>query len=316
MQPQRPPAAQPPGAGPYVVGVDFGTLSGRAVVVRVRDGAELGSAVHEYRARRHGRRARRPPARRCRRTGRCRCRRTSVDVLRDAVPEALAAAGVAAAERRSASAPTSPPARCCRRWPTARRCASCPSCADRPHAYAEAVEAPRGAAAGRPDQRRWPHERGEAWLARYGGKISSEWEFAKGLQLLEEDPEVYDRTDRWIEAADWIVWQLCGVETRNVCTAGYKGIYQDGDYPSQDFLAALNPRFAGFVDDKLRPADGAAGRPGRRADRARPPRWTGLPEGIAVAVGNVDAHVTAAGRAGRASRARWSRSWAPRPATS
>src|SRR6266536_3260 len=32
-----------------VVGVDFGTLSGRAVVVRVADGAELGSAVIEYR---------------------------------------------------------------------------------------------------------------------------------------------------------------------------------------------------------------------------------------------------------------------------
>ncbi|MEV4183454.1 ribulokinase, partial [Streptosporangium canum] len=32
----------------YVVGVDFGTLSGRAVVVRVADGAEAGSAVHEY----------------------------------------------------------------------------------------------------------------------------------------------------------------------------------------------------------------------------------------------------------------------------
>ena len=49
--------------------------------------------------------------------------------------------------------------------------------------------------------------------------------------MLEEDPEVYDRAERWIEAADWIVWQLSGVETRNVCTAGYKGIYQDGALP-------------------------------------------------------------------------------------
>src|ERR1035437_5721333 len=33
----------------YVVGVDFGTLSGRALVARVSDGAELGPAVHESR---------------------------------------------------------------------------------------------------------------------------------------------------------------------------------------------------------------------------------------------------------------------------
>ena len=77
-----------------------------------------------------------------------------------------------------------------------------------------------------------PHERNEPWIARYGGKISSEWQFAKALQVLEEDPEVYAATARWIEAADWIVWQLTGAETRNACTAGYKGIYQDGQYPS------------------------------------------------------------------------------------
>ena len=59
-----------------------------------------------------------------------------------------------------------------------------------------------------------------------------------------------------------------------------------------DFLAALNPAFAGFVADKL---DQPIGQLGARAGAltARPPAWTGLPEGIAVAVGNVDAHVTA-----------------------
>jgi L-ribulokinase len=54
----------------------------------------------------------------------------------------------------------------------------------------------------------------EAWLPRYGGLISSEWEFAKALQVLEEDPEVYAAIQRWVEAADWIVWRLTG----NVCT--------------------------------------------------------------------------------------------------
>jgi L-ribulokinase len=95
-----------------------------------------------------------------------------------------------------------------------------------------------------------------------------------------------------VEAADWIVWQLCGTYVRNACTAGYKGIRQDGAYPSRDFLEALNPGFASFVDDKL---DHPIGELGSAAGRltAEAAAWTGLPEGIAVAVGNVDAHVTA-----------------------
>jgi len=135
-------------------------------------------------------------------------------------------------------------------------------------------------------------ERGEFWLPRYGGFISSEWEFAKGLQLLEEDRELYDRMDHWVEAADWIVWQLCGRYVRNACTAGYKGIYQDGRYPGSEFLAALNPAFAGFAQQKL---DHTIGQLGAAAGRltAQAAEWTGLPEGVTVAVGNVDAHVSA-----------------------
>ena len=81
--------------------------------------------------------------------------------------------------------------------------------------------------------------------------ISSEWEFAKGLELLEEAPGVYDAMDHWVEAADWIVWQLTGTYVRNACTAGYKGIHQDGGYPSTAFLRELNPAFERFVEDKL-----------------------------------------------------------------
>ena len=135
-------------------------------------------------------------------------------------------------------------------------------------------------------------ERAESWLPRYGGLISSEWEFAKALQLLEEDPELYHRMDHWVEAADWIVWQLTGSYVRNACSAGYKGIYQDGRYPDADFLAALNPDFADFAERKLAHRIGQLGEPAGTLS-AQAAAWTGLPEGIAVAVGNVDAHVTA-----------------------
>ena len=111
--------------------------------------------------------------------------------------------------------------------------------------------------------------------------------------LLQQDREVYDAIERWVEAADWIVWQLCGTYVRNACSAGYKGIRQDGRYPSREFLAAVAPDFADFVVDKL---DHPIGQLGDRAGSltARAAAWTGLPEGIPVAVGNVDAHVTAA----------------------
>ena len=104
---------------------------------------------------------------------------------------------------------------------------------------------------------------------------------------------MYQAIDRWVEAADWIVWQLSGSYVRNACTAGYKGIRQDGQYPSRDFLAAVHPDFGDFVSEKL---DHPLGQLGDSAGSltAQAAEWTGLPEGIAVAVGNVDAHVTVA----------------------
>jgi L-ribulokinase len=273
-----------------VVGVDFGTLSGRAVVVRVSDGAELGSAVHEYR---HAvmdqeltagpGRVPLPP------DWALQVPQDYVDVLRQAVPAALAAVGADPAHVIGIGTDFTA---CTMVATTADGTPLCelPRFADRPHAYVKLWK--HHAAQGQADRiTALAHERGEPWIDRYGGSISSEWEFAKALQLLEEDPELYAATERWVEAADWIVWQLCGRYVRNACTAGYKGIYQEGRYPTEDYLRALDPRFADFVATRL---EHEIGRLGDAAGRltAQAAAWTGLPEGIAVAVGNVDAHVT------------------------
>jgi len=272
----------------YVVGVDFGTLSGRAVVCRVSDGAELGTAVSEYR---HGVLDERLAA-----TGEplppdwaLQDPEDYRDVLREAVPAAVAAAGV-------------DPARVIGIGTDFTACTVLPTLADgtplcqlpgqsgRPHAYPKLWK--HHAAQPQADRiNELAHRSGQPWINRYGGKISSEWEFAKALQLLDDDPELYQRAERWIEAADWIIWQLTGAETRNACTAGYKGIFQDGRYPSAEFLAGLDPRFASFAADKLaRSIHPLGARAGSLTAQAA--AWTGLGEGIAVAVGNVDAHVT------------------------
>jgi len=79
--------------------------------------------------------------------------------------------------------------------------------------------------------------------------------------VLEEDREVYDATAHWVEATDWIVWQLTGTYVRNACTADYKGLRQDGAYPSREYLAALNPDFAGVYDGKVDATIGQLGDP-------------------------------------------------------
>ncbi|HZL03605.1 MAG TPA: ribulokinase, partial [Cellulomonas sp.] len=286
-----------------VVGVDYGTLSGRAVIIRVHDGAELGSAVLAYPHAVMDRTLTAGPAADAgtpvalRPDWALQVPSDYVDVLKSAVPAALAAA------RAEHGADVVDPSlvigigtdfTACTMVPTTSDgtpLSELPQFADRPHAYIKLWK--HHAAQGQADRiNDLAHERQEPWINRYGGLISSEWEFAKGLQLLEEDREVYDATEHWVEAADWIVWQLSGRYVRNACTAGYKGIYQDGSYPSEEFLAALNPDFAGFVADKLAHEIGRLGAAAGTLT-AEAASWTGLPEGIAVAVGNVDAHVTA-----------------------
>jgi L-ribulokinase len=272
-----------------VVGVDYGTLSGRAVVVRVADGAELGSAVHDYR---HAVLTEAlPGGTPLGHDWALQVPSDYVDVLKTAVPAALAAAGIDPAHVIGVGTDFT----ACTMVPTladGTPLCELPEWRDRPHAYVKLWK--HHAAQAQADRiNELAAKRGEPWLPRYGGLISSEWEFAKGLQLLEEDPEAYAATARWVEAADWIVWQLTGRYVRNACTAGYKGIRQDGQYPSTEFLEALNPEFRNFVAEKLEQPIGQLGTAAGTLT-AEAAAWTGLPEGIAVAVGNVDAHVTSA----------------------
>jgi L-ribulokinase len=273
----------------YVIGVDYGTLSGRALIVRASDGHEMGSAVFEY-----------PNAvmdRVLNSSGAAlgpdwalQDAQDYVEVLKHAVPEALRVSGINPADVVGIATDFT----ACTMIPVLEDgtpLSQLPEFKDNPHAYVKLWK--HHAAQPHADRiNQLARDRKEKWLPRYGGQISSEWELAKGLQLLEEAPKVYNHMYKFVEAADWIIWQLCGTYVRNACTAGYKGNLQDGQYPSREYFKALNPAFEMFAEEKIAHTIGELG------DNAGPltaqaAQWTGLSAGIAVAVGNVDAHVTA-----------------------
>jgi L-ribulokinase len=272
----------------YTIGIDYGTESGRALLVRVADGAEIATAVHAYGdgvidAHLPGSERRLPPDWALQNPD------DYVAVLRHAVPEVLQRSGVDPADVIGVGIDFTACTMLPTTWEGTPLC-RLPAYRDEPHAWVKLWK--HHAAQPHADRiNAVARERGEPWLARYGGKISSEWFFSKALQILSEAPAVYQAADRLIEAADWIVWQLTGVETRNACTAGYKAMHQREGFPDRSYFAALHPDFADVVDAKmlrtLSPLGARAG--GLSAEAAA---WTGLRPGTAVAVANVDAHVT------------------------
>jgi L-ribulokinase len=273
----------------YTIGVDFGTESGRAVLVEVATGRELASSVHPYAngvitARLPGAAVPLEP------DWALQDPHDYLRVFQQTIPAVLAESGVDPAAVIGVGIDFT----ACTMLPTtADGTPLCflPEWRDQPHAWVKLWK--HHAAQPEADRiNEVARRRGEPWLQFYGGKISAEWFYAKALQILNEAPAVYRAADRLIEAADWVVWRLTGRETRNACTAGYKAIWQqEGGFPSREYFAALHPEMADIVDTKMRRDIAPLGAPAG-ALTAEAAAWTGLRPGTAVAVANVDAHVT------------------------
>src|SRR5258708_14261199 len=202
---------------PYTVGIDYGTESGRAVLVDVSDGREVASAIHPYAngvidEHLHGESRPLPP------DWALQDPNDYLEVLKHTVPAVLKASGVSATDVIGVAIDFT----ACTMLPTKRDgtpLSFLPEWRSKPHAWVKLWK--HHASQPQADQINETARRmGQGWLDRYGGKISSEWFFSKALQVLQEAPDVYAATERFIEATDWVIWQLTGVETRNVCTAG------------------------------------------------------------------------------------------------
>lgn len=272
----------------YSIGVDYGTQSGRAVLVEIGTGREIATAVKEYT---HGVMDEFLP------DGKTKLEhdwalqhpKDYLEVLQTTIPEVLEQAKISADDVIGVGIDFT----ACTVLPIDAY--GIPLCFNEelkgnPHSYVKL----------------WKHhsaqdeanrlneiaeQRGESFLQRYGGKISSEWMIPKVWQILNEAPEIYDAADQIVEATDWVISQLTGDLKLNSCTAGYKAIWhkQEG-YPSRDFFKALDPRLENVVEEKLSTTIFPIGsKAGEITEKAA--KLTGLKPGTAVAIANVDAHV-------------------------
>ena len=295
----------------YTIGIDFGTESGRAVLVDVANGREVATAVHPYA---NGVIDEKLPG-------------TEIvldpdwalqdptdylETFKNAIPAVLKQSSVEPADVIGIGINFT----ACTMMPV--KADGTPLCflpdwRANPHAWVKLWKHH----AAQPEANKLneiARQRGFGFLDRYGGKISSEWFFPKAWQILDEAPDVYEAADRLLEAADWVIWMLSGKETRNSCTAGYKAIWSKREgFPPNDFFKALDPRLEHIVDEKMnRDIDSLGDLAGGLTDEAA--GWTGLKPGTAVAIA-MSMLMSPFPPRRSPNRDGWSSSWGPQTVT-
>lgn len=275
----------------YALGIDYGTLSARAVLVSTSDGHIAASAAADYP---HGVMDRAlPSGKALGRDWALQHPQDYVDVLCTIVPQALKEGGISGEQVVSIGVDFT----CSTTLPCdaqGHALALDPEFADEPNAYVKL----------------WKHhaepqaahilaiaqEMNLPWLSQSGGRVSAEWTLPKLLQLRQEAPALYARTSAYVEAGDWIVWLLTGQLTRSESYAAYKNFTLNGEYPGEDFFTAVHPDFAGITSTLLRgpvlPLTACAGHLTQEMAKK-----LALVPGIPVAPGMTDSHtgVLAAG---------------------
>jgi L-ribulokinase len=276
----------------FTIGIDYGTNSVRALVVRCKDGKEFGSFVFHYPSGNQGilldpkdhHLARQHPG-------------DYLLGLRKSVKGALAEAGKKAGfsadqviglgvdTTGSSPIPVDRKNRALAMDPKWKRNLSAQCWLWKDHtSWEEAARITELAAKHRP-----------AYIAKCGNTYSSEWWWSKIWRCLKVSPKVFDAAYSWVELSDWIPSVLAGVEDplkvkRGICAAGHKALYSDewGGLPDKKFLAMLHPKLASLRDRLYAKAHDATESAGKLC--ASWAAMLGLPAGIPIAIGEFDVH--------------------------
>lgn len=281
----------------YTLGLDYGTNSVRALIVRCSDGKELGSHVFNYPSGKQGilldsadhNLARQYPG-------------DYLEGLETATREALKAAavdpdfstdkviGIGVDTTGSSPMPVNEQNEALATLPAFKENLNAQCWLWKDHtSHAEAEKITGLAREHRPQ-----------YVAKCGNTYSSEWFWSKIWHCLNIDPETFDAAYSWVELADWVPAQLAGVTDpkaimRGVCMAGHKALYADdwSGLPDKEFLSMLDPKLAGLRDRLYEKAHDASVTAGNLSQA-----WAarlGLSAGIPIAIGEMDVHYGAIG---------------------
>lgn len=281
----------------YTLGLDYGTNSVRALIVRCKDGKELATAVAPYRSGKQGvlldpadhHLARQHPG-------------DYLGGLEEAVSRALQVArktkgfnsskivGLGVDTTGSSPIPVDQENRAIGMLKPWKKNLSAQCWLWKDHtSWKEAAHITELASKHRPH-----------FIAKCGNTYSSEWFWSKIWHCLQTDRAVFDAAFSWVELSDWIPSILAGITDpreikRGVCAAGHKALYckEWGGLPDKEFLSMLNPALADLRDRLYDHAWDASHQAGKLS--AAWAKKLGLTPGIPIAIGEMDVHYGAIG---------------------
>ena len=281
----------------FTLGIDYGSNSVRALVVRCADGAELGTCVVDYPSGKQGilldskdhNLARQHPGDYLVGLEKC-----VLGALEHAAKKkgfrADKVVGIGVDSTGSSPIPVNRENQALGQLPKWRKNLNAQCWLWKDHtSWQEAAKITSMAAKHRPQ-----------FIAKCGNTYSSEWFWSKIWRCLKNDPAAFDAAWSWVELSDWIPSVLAGVTDpakirRGICAAGHKALFCDewGGLPDKKFLSMLDPKLAALRDrlyDRAYDATGSAGNLSKH--------WAaklGLKPGIPIAIGEMDVHYGAIG---------------------
>lgn len=272
----------------YTIGIDFGSLSGRSVLMNAQTGEVLASSVCEYK---HAAMSETLPCgKRLELHTALQHPADYIEVLQKTIPDVCQKANIAPEQIIALGFDFT----ACTMLSLDEQ--GTPLCFHEefrcePHAYGKLWK-DHTAQVEADEINRLASLRGEAWLDIYGGKVSSEWMLPKILKICKDAPRVYHATARFSEAADWIYRLLTGIEIHSVPFAGYKNLWNaETGYPDADFYEALHPDLKNLIGTKVSPiVTSITDRSGKLSGEGA--ALTGLAEGISVSVPVLDSHAS------------------------